>query len=244
MWLTTPSFRNFSQNRGLEKPKRITSKRMPFRNILMVLLCTGFIATMSSGYLAAQDISLRYASSELMTDDPFTFARSLQVYSRSEEVEGVVCAVFVFDSEGQNWGTHVSREPVRFDSGGPLNCWSPELREALPDGSFGRQDRILSQGLIINSDYVTAHAIPVPSESPIPPQVLAEELYRSTPNLEELAESVGHYPPQMPRHISNEPRWVAASFVVIPVMESDGRMMISRDFQSTPVTVLLGGRER
>jgi hypothetical protein len=48
----------------------------------------------------------------------------------------------------------------------------------------------------------------------------------------------------MPRHISNEPRWVAASFVLIPVMENDDRMMLSRDFQSTPVTVLLGGRER
>lgn len=243
MWRITPSFRNFSQNRGLEKTERTTSKRLHFRNILMLLLCTGFIATMNSGYLAAQDISLRYVSSELMTDDPFTFARSLQVYSHSEEVEGVVCAVFVFDSEGQNWGAHVSKEPVQFDSGGPLNCWSPELREALPDGSFGRQDRILSQGLIINSDYVTAHEIPITVDSPIPPQVLAEELYHSTRNLEELAESVGHYPPQIPRHISNEPRWVAASFVVIPVMERDDRMMISRDFQSTLVTVLLGGRE-
>jgi hypothetical protein len=244
MCRTTPSFRNFSQNRGLEKPKRITSKRMPFRNILMVFLFTGLITTMSSDYLEAQEISLRYASTELMTEDPFTFARSLQAFSRSEEVEGVVCAVFVFDSEGQNWGAHVSREHVRFDSGGPLNCWSPELREALPAGSFGRQDRILPQGLIINADYLTAHTQPVMPDSPIPPQVLAEELNRSTPNLEELAESVGHYPPQMPRHISNEPRWVAASFVLIPVMENDDRMMLSRDFQSTPVTVLLGGRER
>ncbi|MFO7845516.1 MAG: hypothetical protein R6V27_03070 [Balneolaceae bacterium] len=199
---------------------------------------------MGSGYLGAQDISLRYASSELMTDDPFTFVRSFQASSRSEEVEGVVCAVVVFDSEGQNWGTYVSREPVRFDSGGPLDCWSQELREALPEGRFGRQDRTLSQGLTINAGHVMAQPAPVTADSPIPPHVLAEELRRSTSNLERLADGIGGYPPQMPRHISKEPRWVAASFMVIPVNDSDGRMTLSRDFQSTPVTVLLGGRDR
>lgn len=244
MWHITPSFRFISQNIGIEKPERIIFKERHLRNILIVLLYTGFITTMSSGYLGAQDISLRYASSELMTDDPFVFARSQQASSRSGEVAEVVCAVVVFDSEGQKWGTYVSREPIRFDSGGPLDYWTQELREALPHGRFGRQDRTLLQRLAINAGHAMVQPAPITADSPIPPYVLAEELQRSTSNLGSLADAIGGYPPQMPRHISKEPSWVAASFLVMPVMDSDGRMILSRDFQSTPVTVLLGGRER
>jgi len=227
----------------LSKSKCVVRKSRQLSIALMFLTCMGLTFVLSSEYAVGQEISIRYSGSELMSEDPFMFARSLQVLSRSEEIEGVVCAVFVYDSEGQSWGSYVSREPVRFDSGGPLDCWGPELREVLPGGSFGRNDRVLQQGLLVNADYVTAHAIPVTSDSPIPPHVLAEALYRSTPNLEELGESVGHYPPQIPRSISEEPRWVAASFMAIPVTESDGRLMLSREFQSRPVTVLLGERE-
>lgn len=244
MLYLAPSFRILLKNTVEFIQRRITRKNRLVRNILMVLLCTGIITIMGSGNLGAQDISLRYSSTELMSEDPFMFARSLQASSRSGEAAEVVCAVVVFDSEGQNWGTYVSREPVRFDSGGPLGCWTQELREALPGGSFGRQDRTLSQGLTINSGHAMAQPVPVTADSPIPPYVLTEELQRSNPNVESLAEGLGGYPPQMPRHISKEPRWVAASFMVIPVNDSDGRMTLSRDFQSTPVTVLLGGRER
>src|SRR6056297_1024855 len=225
---------------AISKIKCTARRLLQLRIVLMSLTCMGLTIVLSTEYSVGQDVSIRYSGSELMSEDPFMFARSLQVLSRSEEIEGVVCAVFVYDSEGQSWGSYVSREPVRFDSGGPLDCWGPELREVLPGGSFGRSDRVLEQGLLVHADYVTAHAAPVPSESPIPPHVLAEALYRSIPNLEELGESVGHYPPQIPRSISEEPRWVAASFMAIPVTESDGRLMLSREFQSRPVTVLLG----
>ena len=227
----------------LSKSKCVVRKVQQLSMVLMFLTCMGFTFVLSSEYAVGQEISIRYSGSELMSEDPFMFVRSFRVLSRSEEIEGVVCAVFIYDSEGQNWGSYVSREPVRFDSGGPLDCWGPELREVMPGGSFGRNDRVLEQGLVINSDHVQLHPIPVTADSPIPPQVLAEALYRSTPNLEELGESVGHYPPQMPASISEEPRWVAASFMAIPVSESEGRLELSREFQSRPVTVLLGERE-
>lgn len=246
MWNLAPFFKKPLKNIGLaiSKSKFRVRRNLQLRMVWMFLMCMGMTIVLSIEYSVGQDVSIRYSGSELMTEDPFMFARSLQVFSRSEEMEGAVCAVFVYDSEGQSWGSYVSREPVRFDSGGPLDCWGSEIREVLPGGSFGRNDRVLEQGLVINSDYVMAHEIPVTVDSPIPPHVLAEELYRSNPNLEELGKSVGHYPPQIPASVSEEPRWVAASFMVIPVMESDGRMMLSRDFQSTPVTVLLGERER
>ena len=245
MWNPSPFFKEPLKKFDPAISKLICIARgvLPLRIVLMFLTCMGLTIVLSTEYSVGQDVSIRYSGSDLMSEDPFMFARSLQVLSRSEKIEGVVCAVFVYDSEGQSWGNYISREPVRFDSGGPLDCWGPELREVLPGGSFGRSDRVLEQGLLVHADYVTAHAMPVPSDSPIPPHVLAEALYRSTPNIEELGESVGHYPSQMPVSVSKEPRWVAASFMAIPVTESDGRLELSREFQSRPVTVLLGERE-
>jgi len=205
----------------------------------MILLFIGIITSVSTEYLKAQEVSLRYAGSELMTDDPVLFARSMQASSRSGESVQALCAVVVFDSEGQHWGTYVSEEPAEVGAGRPAECWTPDMRNVLPGRQFGRNDRVLPNGLTINSGHIMAQPAPVTAEVPLPPDLFATALLRNNPDVESLAESIG-YPPQMPRSVTKKPRWVAASFLLIPLSES-GREL-SRDYQSTSVNLLLGER--
>ncbi|MDZ7757742.1 hypothetical protein [Rhodohalobacter sp.] len=217
----------------------LTLKDRYLRNILTVLLCIGFITMVHVEHLEAQEVSLRYGGTELMTDDPVLFARSMQASSRSGESVLALCAVVVFDSEGQHWGTYVSEEPAEVGSGRPAECWTPDMRNVLPGRQLGRNDRVLPNGLTINSGHTMAQPAPVTADVPLPPDLFATALLRNNPDVESLAESIG-YPPQMPRSVTKRPRWVAASFLLIPLSES-GREL-SRDYQSTSVNLLLGER--
>ena len=227
-------------SRTMNRLKALNVKTRGIQTVSLALLSTVILLSLQVNDLFAQDVSLRYAGGELRTDDPMMFARSLQASTGSRESVQVLCAVMVYDSEGQHWGTYVSQEPAKVGSGGPAVCWTPDMRNVLPGRQLGRNDRVLPNGLMINSSHVMAQPAPVTADAPLPPGLFASLLQRSNPNVESLAEGLGGYPPQMPRSVTQQPRWVAASFLLIPLSES-GREL-SRDYQSTSVNLLLGGR--
>lgn len=219
--------------------------------LLRAAMVVGGVLAASTA-LSAQSLSLRPEIMEVEEEVSVAeFARSLQVYTGDGDQTAAVCMVTLYNSQGEAWASFTSGEMVTVEEIVPARCWSGEMAEQLtemiPNGRFGPSDRLLSPGLIVNADFLTAHEIPVTVDHPIDPFLLSDELRFSTPRFESALEDVGR-PMESPYGMESDIEWVALSFLMIPMSEErdedDSGGPLSREFETRPVTVLLGARER